>query len=319
MNSYQRVFGSRPPHAVDLGKTAPDSTASHDDPLPEEAGSLGVESDSLLRADASRALDTAGCAGEVRAVALTCAIGRRNIVAGADFTIRPGETVGIVGPNGSGKSTLLRVLGGVSRPAYGQVLVDGQEVHALRPRQRATTVALVAQDESPPADMLVGEVVALGLTPYLPPWGLGAPREQQRVAQALASVDLPGFAGRQVQHLSGGERQRVLLARALLQDTPVLLLDEPTNHLDVTHQLELLTLMRKLNRTVVAALHDLSLADRYCDRIIVLHNGSTRPPAPPDQALAPDVVAEVFGVDAARVQHPSTGEHHLLITPREAR
>lgn len=331
MSNYQRAFGRRatkpdtdnatPRHTIadDLGKTAPDSVASDGDPRPEEAGSPGAEPDSRVRAERPHGRDTAGCAGEVRARALTCAIGRRNIVVDADFTIRPGETVGIVGPNGSGKSTLLRVLGGVSRPTQGQVLVDGHDLHALRPRQRAATVALVAQDESPPADMLVGEVVALGLTPYLPPWGLGAPREQHRVAQALASVDLPGFAGRQVQHLSGGERQRVLLARALLQDTPVLLLDEPTNHLDVTHQLELLSLMRNLNRTVVAALHDLSLADRYCDRIIVLHNGSTRPPAPPVQALTPDVVAEVFGVDAARVQHPTTGEHHLLITPREAR
>ncbi|MFE1596320.1 ABC transporter ATP-binding protein [Nocardia sp. NPDC058705] len=249
-------------------------------------------------------------------MALTCAIGRRNIVAEADFSIRPGEIVGIVGPNGSGKSTLLRVLAGVDKPKHGQVLVDGQVLHALRPRRRAAAVALVAQDESPPADMLVGEVVALGLTPYLPPWGLGAPREQQQVAQALDAVDLAGFAGRQVHQLSGGERQRVLLARALLQDTPVLLLDEPTNHLDVTHQLELLTLMRTLNRTVVAALHDLALADRYCDRIIVLHNGSTRPPA---ETLAPEVIAEVFGVDATRVRHPVTGDDHLLITPREAR
>ncbi|MFE6925598.1 ABC transporter ATP-binding protein [Nocardia sp. NPDC057663] len=260
-----------------------------------------------------------GCGASVRAAGLTCSVGRRNIVVDADFSIEPGETVGIVGPNGSGKTTLLRTLAGIRKPMLGQVLVDGQVLHDLRPRQRATTVALVAQDESPSADMLVGEIVALGLTPYLPPWGLGAPRERQRVMEALAAVDLSGFADRPVQQLSGGERQRVLLARALLQDTPVLLLDEPTNHLDVTHQLELLGLVRGLRRTVIAALHDLSLADRYCDRIIVLHNGSARPPAPPAEALTPDIVATVFGVDAARVEHPVTGEDHLLITPRKAR
>ncbi|MFC4373046.1 ABC transporter ATP-binding protein [Nocardia halotolerans] len=257
--------------------------------------------------------------GALRAQDLTCAIGRRDVVAGADFSIRPGETVGIVGPNGSGKTTLLRVLAGVRKPRTGRVLLDGQVLHEIGPRRRAAAVALVAQDEVPPADMLVGEVVALGLTPYLPPWGLGAPREQQQVAQALTAVDLTGFADRPVRQLSGGERQRVLLARALVQDTPVLLLDEPTNHLDVTHQLELLGLVRGLRRTVVAALHDLSLADRYCDRIIVLHNGRARPPAPPADALDPTVVAEVFGVDANRVVHPVTGESHLLITPREAR
>ncbi|MGW6729841.1 ABC transporter ATP-binding protein [Nocardia sp. NPDC055029] len=267
----------------------------------------------------SAARSNAALPGAVRVVELTCSVGRRNIVVGADFSIEPGETLGIVGPNGSGKTTLLRTLAGIRKPARGQVLIDGQVLHDLRPRQRATTVALVAQDESPSADMLVGEVVALGLTPYLPPWGLGAPRERQQVMEALAAVDLAGFADRPVQQLSGGERQRVLLARALLQDTPVLLLDEPTNHLDVTHQLDLLGLVRGLRRTVVAALHDLSLADRYCDRIIVLHNGSARPPAPPAQALTPEVVAEVFGVDAARVKHPATGEDHLLITPRKAR
>ncbi|TDP30544.1 ABC transporter ATP-binding protein [Nocardia ignorata] len=257
--------------------------------------------------------------GRLHARELTCAIGRRTVLAEVDFSIEPGETVGIVGPNGSGKTTLLRTLSGVHRPRSGRVLVDDRVLHDLRPRRRAATVALVAQDEIPPDDMLVGEVVALGLTPYLPPWGLDAPREQQRATQALASVDLHGFAGRPVRQLSGGERQRVLLARALVQDTPVLLLDEPTNHLDVTHQLELLTLVRGLRRTVVAALHDLSLADRYCDRIIVLHKGRARPPAPPAEALSPAVVAEVFGVDANRVRHPVTGEDHLLITPREAR
>ncbi|WP_342802303.1 ABC transporter ATP-binding protein [Nocardia sp. No.11] len=274
--------------------------------------------ESPARVDSAARLDPAPPAA-VRAFELTCAVGRRNIVVGVDFSIAPGETIGIVGPNGSGKTTLLRTLAGIGKPARGRVLVEGRVLHELRPRQRATAVALVAQDESPPADMLVGEVVALGLTPYLPPWGLGAPRERQQVLEALAAVDLSGFADRPVHRLSGGERQRVLLARALLQDTPVLLLDEPTNHLDVTHQLELLGLVRGLRRTVVAALHDLSLADRYCDRIIVLHNGIARPPAPPAEALTPDVVAEVFGVDATRVRHPVTGEDHLLITPRKAR
>ncbi|MFF2088172.1 ATP-binding cassette domain-containing protein [Nocardia sp. NPDC058176] len=259
--------------------------------------------------------ESAPTRGAIEVDDLTCALGRLDILTDVRFSIHPGETVGIVGPNGSGKTTLLRVLAGVRAPARGRVLVDGRELHALSHRHRAATVALVAQDEIPPADMLVGEVVALGLTPYLPPWGAGAPREQQQVAHALAAVDLAGFEARPVQRLSGGERQRVLLARALLQNTPVLLLDEPTNHLDITHQLELLRLIGGLRRTVVAALHDLALADRYCDRIIVVHNGTTRAPEP---TLSPDVVAEVFGVDATRVRHPGTGEDHLLITSREA-
>ncbi|MEU8901655.1 ABC transporter ATP-binding protein [Nocardia sp. NPDC048505] len=261
------------------------------------------------------ALSRADSGATVAARAVTCAAGKRRIVSGATFEIDAGEVVGIVGPNGSGKSTLLRVLAGVQRPAHGQIVVNGHVLHDLSPRRRARIVALVAQDERPPADLRAGEVVALGRTPYLPPWGAGSPREQQAIDEALAAVDLAGFADRPVRRLSGGERQRVLLARALVQDTPVLLLDEPTNHLDITHQLELLALARTLNRTVIMALHEISLADRYCDRILVLHNGSAHPLDVPAQALRPDVLETVFGVRALRVQHPDTGESHLLLTP----
>ncbi|WP_194820463.1 ABC transporter ATP-binding protein [Nocardia sp. XZ_19_385] len=270
----------------------------------------------MNRATGFRALPKPKTAGVgVAAKALACAAGKRRVVADATFDIEPGEVVGIVGPNGSGKSTLLRVLAGVKRPVHGQVLVDGAALHDLSPRRRAKTVAMVAQDERPPADLRAGEVVALGRTPYLPPWGAGSPREQQAIEEALAAVDLAGFADRPVHHLSGGERQRVLLARALVQDTPILLLDEPTNHLDITHQLELLALTRTLNRTVVMALHELSLADRYCDRILVLHNGTAHPLEKPETALRPEVLETVFGVHAVRVRHPGTGESHLLITP----
>ncbi|MGW0252274.1 ABC transporter ATP-binding protein [Nocardia goodfellowii] len=251
----------------------------------------------------------------VTAKALACAAGKRRVVTDVTFDIEPGEVVGIVGPNGSGKSTLLRVLAGVQRPRHGRVVVGDTALHDLSPRQRAKTVAMVAQDERPPADLRAGEVVALGRTPYLPPWGAGSPREQQAIEEALTAVDLAGFADRPVHRLSGGERQRVLLARALVQDTPVLLLDEPTNHLDITHQLELLALSRTLNRTVVMALHELSLADRYCDRILVLHNGIAHPLAASETALRPEVLETVFGVRAIRVPHPETGESHLLITP----
>lgn len=259
---------------------------------------------------------TDGTALEVRE--LSCAAGRRTVLTGVDFTVRSGETVGIVGPNGSGKTTLLRTLAGLVRPVAGEALVDGQELHRLSGRERARRVALVAQDPAAPEDLLVGELVALGRTPYLPPWGGGGPGEREVIENALRSVDLAGFAGRAVSRLSGGERQRVLLARALVQETPLLLLDEPTNHLDVTHQLELLELARGLDRTVVTSLHDLALADRYCDRVLVLHEGAAHPLESPEIALRPEVLDRVFGVHAIRVAHPHTGEPHLLITARKA-
>ncbi|MBF6174229.1 ABC transporter ATP-binding protein [Nocardia blacklockiae] len=250
---------------------------------------------------------------EVRGLA--CGPGRRDVLTGVTFAVEVGEIVGIVGPNGSGKTTLLRTLAGLLRPRQGEVFVNGSELHGLSPRRRARALALVAQDEQPPEDLRAGEVVALGRTPYLPPWGPGGPEERAAVERALHAVDLDGFADRPVHRMSGGERQRVLLARALAQDTPLLLLDEPTNHLDVTHRLALLALARTLNRTVVLTLHDLDLADRFCDRVLVLHDGHASDLAPPETALTPAVLGTVFGVRAARVRHPDTGLPHLLLEP----
>ncbi|MFJ1461502.1 ABC transporter ATP-binding protein [Nocardia sp. N2S4-5] len=235
------------------------------------------------------------------------------------FAVEAGEIIGVVGPNGSGKTTLLRTLAGLLRPQQGQVFVERLDLQGLSARRRARAIALVAQDEQPPDDLRAGEVVALGLTPYLPPWGPGGPRERAAVESALRAVDLEGFADRPVHRMSGGERQRVLLARALAQDTPLLLLDEPTNHLDVTHRLALLTLARALDRTVVLTLHDLDLADRFCDRVLVLDKGRAGALTPPETALTPDVLATVFGVRAARVRHPDTGESHLLLDTIEGR
>ncbi|PZG07298.1 ABC transporter ATP-binding protein [Nonomuraea aridisoli] len=250
----------------------------------------------------------------LRAEGLACAVGNRVILRDLRLDVREGETIGIVGPNGCGKSTLLRVLAGLRAPTAGHVHVGGVRLHGLGSRQRARKVALVAQEQDLPADLLAGEVVALGLTPYRSPWNGVGPRERAAVAAALAEVGLADLADRPVEQLSGGERRRVLLARGLVQRTPLLLLDEPTNHLDVRHQLHLMRLVRRLGRTVVLALHDLTLA-ATCDRVLVLHEGRALPLAPPGEALAPAVVSAVFGVDAIPIRHPVTGDTHLLITP----
>ncbi|MGW0521967.1 ABC transporter ATP-binding protein [Crossiella sp. NPDC003009] len=251
----------------------------------------------------------------LRATGLDCAIGGRTILRAVELAVRPGEVLGFVGPNGSGKSTLLRVLAGIRPPAAGQVLLDDQPLSALSARQRALRIAVVGQEEELPADLLVGELVALGLTPHRAPWSGGDRRELDTVRTALSTVDLADAIDRPVEQLSGGERRRVLLARGIAQDAPLLVLDEPTNHLDIRHQLQLLDLVRALERTVLLALHDLNLAADVCDRVVVLHNGHARPAAPPEQALTPELVREVFGVRATRVTHPDTGRPHLLFTP----
>jgi len=247
---------------------------------------------------------------EARSVA--CAIGRRTILQNVDLAVRPGEMLALVGPNGTGKSTLLRVLAGVRPAAGGVVLLDGQAIASHSARRRAREIAMVGQEEPLPADLLVGELVALGRTPHRPPWAGGGKAELEAVRSALALVDMDHAIGRSVEALSGGERRRVLLARGLAQEAPVLLLDEPTNHLDVRHQLALLAMIRRLERTVVIAMHDLDLAATFCDRVALLHDGGLYALGAPGEVLRPDAVHAVFGVRATPVAHPITGATHLL-------
>ncbi|MDT0202186.1 ABC transporter ATP-binding protein [Nocardioides sp. AE5] len=232
-----------------------------------------------------------------------------------DLTVPRGGRVALVGPNGSGKSTLLRALTGVDRPHAGEVLLKGRPLASFTARERARQMAVVSQHEAPPADLLVRELVALGRLPHRSPWS-SEPVDDHAMA-ALERLDLAHFADRAVDQLSGGELRRVLLARALAQDVDLLVLDEPTNHLDLRHQHELLATVRDLDVTVIAAIHDLHLAARYLDEVVVLHQGRVHGVGDPEEALSAERVAEVFGVHVARVRHPVTGRLHLLVEPEE--
>jgi iron complex transport system ATP-binding protein len=243
--------------------------------------------------------------------------GGRRVLDDVDLVVRRGEMLGIVGPNGTGKSTLRRVLAGVRPAAGGAVLVDGTPLRDRSPRARAREIAMVGQEEQPQADLLVGEVVALGRTPHRPPWAGGDAAEREAVLRALAAVEMAHAVEQSVERLSGGERRRVLLARGLAQEAPLLILDEPTNHLDVRHQLALMRMIRALERTVVIAIHDLNLAMAVCDRVAILHGGGVHVDGPPEEVLTPDAIRAVFGVEAVPVVHPQTGHVHLLFTTHE--
>jgi iron complex transport system ATP-binding protein len=254
----------------------------------------------------------------LRADGLACTIGRRTILSGIHLEVRQGEVLGLVGANGSGKSTLLRVVAGVRPAAAGQVLLDGQPLSSLHPQERARRVALVAQEEAAPSDLLVSEMVALGRVPHARAWGGLAEASRTAVREALRLVDLEYAAQQPLDRLSGGERRRAVIARGLAQEAPVLLLDEPTNHLDIRHQLALMRLIRALSRTVIVALHDLDLAATFCDRIAVLHDGGLFTCGSPDEVLTPEVLHDAFGVLATPVTHPLTGRTHLLFSHDES-
>ena len=240
-------------------------------------------------------------------------IGKKTLLRGVSFTVERGTMTAIVGINGVGKSTLLRAVGGITKPHAGQVLVDAANVHTIKPRHRATLMTLVGQEESPPGDLTVAEMVALGRLPYLKSWQLGSSKEKDIIARSLATVGISDLADRPCDRLSGGQRRRALLARGFAQETDLVLLDEPTNHLDVHHQLHLLGVLRDSGRTIIATIHDLDLAMSYFDQVVVLHQGGMLCAGHPQDVLIPDNLRKVFDVQALIAQLPEATNPHLII------
>ncbi len=216
------------------------------------------------------------------------------------FAVEPGTWVGLLGPNGSGKTTLLRAVGGLL-PYMGTLTLAGRPVHAWKPQEMARQVAFVRQSTPLSFDFTVEELVLLGRSPHQGWLARHTRTDSAQVHQALARVDLDGFARRSVLSLSGGERQRVFLAQALVQQADLLLLDEPTTHLDVHYQFEFLNVVRELvqaGRTVVAVFHDIEQAARYADHLLVLDRGRLAADGPPHEVLTEALLAAVFRMQA---------------------
>jgi len=244
---------------------------------------------------------------------LNVSLGAKPVLRGLDLSVAAGEFVGLIGPNGAGKSTLLRAVLGLL-PFTGEILLDGDDTAAMKARRRALKVAYLAQEREIAWAVPVETVVALGRAPHRP--GFAAPTEADRaiVDEAMRRMDVTSFRHRIATELSGGEKARVLAARALAQDTPLLLADEPTAGLDPSHQIALMRLFGELaasGRGVVASLHDLGLAARWCSRLVLLDNGRIVADGRPGEVLTPQTLRAVYGVEAffgeaggAPVVHP---------------
>ncbi|GAA3651434.1 ABC transporter ATP-binding protein [Microbacterium marinilacus] len=245
--------------------------------------------------------------GALRAHGVTVAVKGRALLDEVDLEIRPGRFLGVLGPNGAGKTTLLRALAGVTRPDAGRVTLDGRPVHAAIRRATARRVAVVEQHHDLHTDLSVFEIVMLGRTPYRRAFGAASRSDSAAVETALETMGLASLRSRRWSGLSGGERQRVHVARALAQEPDVLLLDEPTNHLDVRFQLEILALLRGLGITVVAALHELNLAARFCHDVAVLEAGRVVAAGPATETLDARLIERVYAVRAVVETSPHTG------------
>lgn len=233
--------------------------------------------------------------------------------------LHSGEWVCVIGPNGAGKSSVLRAAAGLI--AYtGSVAVDQKEIPATSARWRARHIAFVPQNPLIPPDMNVEDYVLLGRNPYISYFGVESVSDRAIVADVLANLDLVGFERRTLATLSGGEIQRLVIARALAQQAPVLLLDEPTSALDIGHQQHALELVDRLRRerglAVVSAMHDLTLAGMYADRLVLMHDGSTVARGSAEDVLTPDNLAKYYGVNARVLREP---DGTIVVIPNRGR
>ena len=241
------------------------------------------------------------------------------VLRGVSLELGAGELVGLIGPNGSGKTTLLRVLSGLLAPSRGKVYLDGQDLCAFDRRQVAQRVAVVPQELVIPFAFSAYEMVMMGRTPHVRPILGAGPRDRQVVVEKMELTATSALAERPFGELSGGEKQRVIIAMALAQEPEILLLDEPTVHLDINHQVEILELIKRLNRreglTVLATMHDLNLAALYFDRLILLNGGQVVANGSPSEVLREESIRQVFQANVQVQEHPTRHTPQVVVLP----
>lgn len=242
---------------------------------------------------------------------LTLMYGNDTVLDALSLPIPAGKVTVLAGPNGCGKSTLLRAIRRLHQGQRGQILLDGVDIGALGAKDLARQIGLLAQSPSAPPDISVEELVRLGRYPHqamLQPW---SEKDGAAVSRAMEGTGVDTLKHRRIGSLSGGQLQRAWIAMVLAQETDVICLDEPVNHLDMAHQLDCLDLVAKLNRedgrTIVLVLHDLNLAARYSDQLVFVHEGRVRALGQPEALMTPELLAEVFEVDAAIMTDPVHG------------
>ena len=246
---------------------------------------------------------------EIEARDVAVRFGCITVLRTVSMTVRAGEIVGLIGPNGSGKTTLLRILANLRSPDDGYVVYAGRPAHEIGARRLSQQVSYLAQGASVHWPMQVEALVGLGRLPHRRPMQGPGTDDLGAVERAMAACDVSAFRNRTMSEMSGGERLRVLLARALAVEAPVLLADEPIAALDPLHQISVMELLRKTaheGRGVVVVLHDLALAARYCDRLILLAHGGVRAEGTADEVLTDAHIASAYGVDVVRGERDGT-------------
>ncbi|MFH5209842.1 ABC transporter ATP-binding protein [Antrihabitans spumae] len=242
------------------------------------------------------------------AVDVTLGYGDRTVVEGLDLEVMTGVITTVIGPNGCGKSTLLRSLGRLLRPSAGKVLLDGKAISSMKSRDVARILGVLPQTPIAPEGLTVADLVARGRHPHQSWIRQWSGDDEREVTEALELTGIADLAKRPIDELSGGQRQRAWISMALAQGTDILLLDEPTTYLDLAHSIDVLDLVdhlhEELGRTVVMVLHDLNLAIRYSDQLIVMAEGRIVASGPPKDVVSAELLKRVFGLDATVIEDP---------------
>jgi iron complex transport system ATP-binding protein len=246
---------------------------------------------------------------------VSTSINEKRIISDINLEVRSGEFVGVIGPNGSGKSTLLKNIYRLNKPDCGLITLGDEDIYELSAKKTAQKMAVVSQESQNLFDFSVKEIVLMGRAPHKKLIEADTVEDLRIIEEALDKVGLSNYSDRSITTLSGGEKQRVMVARALAQQAKVLVLDEPTNHLDIHHQIQLMDLVKTLNITVIAALHDLNITSTYCDRIYVMNQGEIVISGTPEEVLTEATLKEVFRVNTDIIRHPITGKVHITFLP----
>lgn len=246
---------------------------------------------------------------------LTYSYGEKEAADRVSLQVDTGEFVGLIGPNGSGKSTVLKNIYRGLTPDGGSIELDGENLLTMPYKKSALKLAVVGQENDVPFNFMVEEIVAMGRSPHKKLFDIDNAHDKEIVHHALEHLGMEKMAKRNYLNLSGGEKQRVIIARAIAQESDFFILDEPTNHLDISYQMQIFDFIKRLNVTVLSAIHDLNMAALYCDRIYVLKDGKVVLQGTPEEVLTPENIYEVYGVRSSVVKHPITGRTSITFLP----
>jgi iron complex transport system ATP-binding protein len=252
---------------------------------------------------------------------LSCGYGKEEIIKNVSLNIQQGEFIGIIGPNGSGKTTLFRAICGIIKPSKGNVLYKNKNLLNITSREIAREVSVIPQLLETPFSFSVEEFIMMGRFPHSGRFFTQKQKDWAVLENVINMTDISALRNRKISELSGGERQRVIVAQGFMQEPILMLLDEPTAHLDITHQIQIMDLLKRFNKknnlTIIIVLHDLNLAGSYCDRLILLNHGEIFKEGTPQEVLTYQNIEHVYSTTVIVKENPLNNKPYIFLVSQE--